>query len=94
MYDVGELSIIMVSLRSRPTCERSCHYVRINIEMLSNFSLPLRNYPDGCSNSHGTGGGVLHHEYLVGLIGDLHTIQSQQEPGKVISENVPWRLKP
>jgi len=24
MYDVGELSMIMVSLRSRPICDRSC----------------------------------------------------------------------
>lgn len=24
MYDVGELSIIIVSFNSRPTCERSC----------------------------------------------------------------------
>lgn len=31
MYDVGELSIMIVSLRSRPTCDKSC-------EILAHFN--------------------------------------------------------
>jgi len=37
MYDVGELSMMMVSFKSRPTCDRSCR-VTVSHKLLQSLN--------------------------------------------------------
>lgn len=73
MYEVGELSMMIVSRRSRPTWDKSCE-----LELMSSVEarmrcLPLRNCLGGCSSFHGKADGVRPCGYLAGRARDRRT---------------------
>lgn len=68
------MSIMMVSLRSRPICERS-YIVRklTSFEELLSMHIPLRNFLGGYNNSRGKVCGAQRRGCPAGLVVDRHT---------------------